>query len=205
VAAARGAEVAGLDASEALIAIARARTPAGDFRIGDMFALPFDDDSLVVVTSFNGIWKGCEAALIEARRVARPGGLVGFTFWGRPKRMGLLPFFAALLELSPADHINATINQGETGRPGVAEQMLADAGLEFASRGNAQVVNEVPDLDLAVRALASGGPSWPALQNVGYERFAGAVHEALRPLYVEGLGVRIVSKFGWILGVKPGG
>lgn len=205
VAAARGAEVAGLDASEALIAIARARTPAADFRVGDMFALPFDDDGFDVVTSFNGIWKGCEAALIEARRVARPGGVVGLTFWGRPKRMGLLPYFATLLELSPADHIEATMNQGDTGRPGVAEQMLADAGLEFAGRGNAQVVNELPDLDLAVRALASGGPAWPALQNVGYERFAEAIREAVRPLYVEGLGVRIVSEFGWILGVKPGG
>jgi len=62
VAAGRGAKVSGLDASEALIAIARARAPAADFRIGDMFALPFDDDSFDVATSFNGIWKGCEEA-----------------------------------------------------------------------------------------------------------------------------------------------
>jgi hypothetical protein len=27
--------------------------------------------------------------------------------------------------------------------------------------------------------------------------------EALRPLYVEGLGVRIVSEFGWIIGKVP--
>ena len=72
VAAGRGAEVCGLDASEALIAIARARTPAGDFRVGDMFALPFEDDRFDVATSFNGIWKGCEDALVEARRVVRP-------------------------------------------------------------------------------------------------------------------------------------
>lgn len=72
VAAGRGAEVCGLDASEALIAIARARTPAGDFRVGDMFALPFEDDRFDVATSFNWIWKGCEDALVEARRVVRP-------------------------------------------------------------------------------------------------------------------------------------
>ena len=203
VAAGRGAEVSGLDASEALIAIARARTPAGDFRVGDMFALPFEDDRFDVATSFNGIWKGCEAALMEARRVVRPGGLVGFTFWGSPKRLGLLPYFATLVELSPADHIDATISQGDTGRPGVAEQMLADAGLQFASRGTVQVVSELPDLDLAVRAFAAAGPSWPALQHVGYDHFADALREALRPLYVEGLGVRIVSEFGWIIGKVP--
>ncbi len=204
VAAGRGAMVAGLDASEALIAIARARTPDADFRVGDMFDLPFEDGQFDVATSFNGIWQGCEDALREARRVVRPGGLVGFTFWGSPKRLGLLAYFAALLELSPPGHVDATLNQGGTGRPGVAEQMLAAAGLEFAGRGTAQVVNEWPDLDLAVRAAASAGPSWPALQEVGYERFAVAVREAIRPLYTEGLGVRITSEFGWIIGRVPG-
>ena len=168
-----------------------------------MFALPFGDDCFDVATSFNGIWKGCEDALAEARRVVRPGGLAGFSFWGSPRRLGLLPFFATLLELSPPGHVDATLNQGDTGRPGVAEQMLADAGLEFAGRGTAQVVNEWPDLDLAARALASAGPSWPALQAAGYDRFAEAIRQAIRPLYTEGLGVRIVSEFGWIIGRVP--
>jgi SAM-dependent methyltransferase len=203
VAAGRGAKVSGLDASEALVAIARARTPAGDFRVGDMFALPFDDDSFDVATSFNGIWKGCESALMEACRVVRPGGLVGFTFWGAPKRLGLMPYFATVVELSPTDHVSATMNQGDTGRPGVAEQMLKDAGLEFADRGRAQVISELPDLDLTVRALAAAGPSWPAIQNVGYDRFTEALRQALLPLYVEGIGVRIVSEFGWIIGTVP--
>ncbi len=203
VAADRGATVAGLDAAEALIAIARARAPSADFRVGDMFALPFEDDYFDVATSFNGIWQGCEDALREACRVVRPGGLVGFSFWGSPRRLGLLPFFATLMELSPDSHVEATLNQGGTGRPGVAEQMLADAGLEFIDRGAAQVVNEWPDLDLAVRALASSGPSWPALQAVGYDRFAVVLREAIQPLCTEGIGVRIASEFGWIMGRVP--
>ncbi len=61
----RGASVAGVDASEPLISIARQRTPEGDFRVGDMFALPFADGSFEIATTFNGIWKGCEGALTE--------------------------------------------------------------------------------------------------------------------------------------------
>ncbi len=81
--------------------------------------------------------------------------------------------------------------------------MLAGTGLEFVDRGTAEVVNEWPNLDLAARALASSGPSWPALQAVGYDRLAEAISEAFRPLYTEGLGVRITSEFGWILGRVP--
>jgi SAM-dependent methyltransferase len=203
VAAERGAQVCGVDASEALIAVARARVPAGDFRVGDMFELPFADGDFDVATSFNGIWKGCEEALREARRVVRPGGQVGFSFWGSPRRLGLLPYFAALLELSPADHVDATLGQGDTGRPGVAERMLGETGLQLVDRGTAQVINEWPDLDLTVRALAAAGPSWPALHHVGYDRFAEVMREAMRPLYTEGLGVRLVSELGWIVGQVP--
>jgi SAM-dependent methyltransferase len=204
VAARRGAQVSGIDASAELIAIARARTPTGDFQVGDMFALPFEDDSFDVATSFNGIFTGCEDALVQARRVVRPSGLVGLTFWGAPKRMGLMPYFITLAELSPPDHVTAFGSQGNTGRPGVAERMLNDAGLEFGSRGSVQVVIELPDLELTIRALAAAGPSWPAIQNAGYDRFAEALRERLRPLYAEGIGVRIISEFGWIIGRVPG-
>src|SRR5262249_19531548 len=37
----RGARVAGIDAAEALIAVARSRVPAAEFHVGDMEELPF--------------------------------------------------------------------------------------------------------------------------------------------------------------------
>ena len=43
VAAGRGAQVSGLDAPQALTSIARARTPEADFRVGDLFELPFGE------------------------------------------------------------------------------------------------------------------------------------------------------------------
>jgi hypothetical protein len=38
---------------------------------------------------------------------------------------------------------------------------------------------------------------------VGQDRFAEAMREALRPLCADGLGMRIVSEFGWIIGQVP--
>src|ERR1017187_552303 len=45
LAAKRGATVAGIDAADGLLVIARECTPGGDFRSGDMEELPFADAS----------------------------------------------------------------------------------------------------------------------------------------------------------------
>lgn len=197
-ASARGAAVTGLDASQALVDIAQARTPAGDFRVGDMFALPFPDASFDVATSFNGIWKGCEGALDEARRVLTPTGTLGLTFWSRPSHLGLLPYFLKVIELSPPSHGEASLQQGDTGRAGVMEEMLSAAGFRPRRAGTVTVVNEWPDLDIAVRALAAAGPSVPAIDAVGFDTFREALREAIEPLHQDGLGVRISSELGWI-------
>ena len=129
LAADRGAAVAGLDASAALLEVARARTTDADLRVGDMNALPWGDGAFDVVTSFNSIWVGCEQAAAEAARVLKPGGTFGMTFWGPPKRLGLLPYFITVAQNSPPSHTQATLDQGQTGRPGVAEALLESAEL----------------------------------------------------------------------------
>jgi SAM-dependent methyltransferase len=197
LAAERQAKVSGLDAAEALVAIARTRTPSGDFRVGDMFELPFADDSFDVATSFNGIWKGCEGALREARRVLVPNGRLGLSFWGSFDRMGLMPYFLKVIELSPPEHGTANVEHGDTGS--VVEDMLAATGFTLVERGAVDVVNEWPDVATAIRALAAAGPSVPAIHSVGYEGFCEALHEVISPLCDRAIGVRIVSEFGWIV------
>lgn len=67
LAAARGATVAGIDASARLVAVAADRTPAADVRVGDMHALPWADGSFDGVTSFRGIWALARWARLVAR------------------------------------------------------------------------------------------------------------------------------------------
>jgi SAM-dependent methyltransferase len=68
LAAARGAQVSGIDAAEALLAVARERTPKGAFHIGDLEALPFDDATFDVST--RAIETASETAVSEAHRQA---------------------------------------------------------------------------------------------------------------------------------------
>ena len=192
----RGASVAGLDASDSLIDIARARTPDGDFRVGDMNALPFADDSFDIVTSFNGIWKGCEPALDEVHRVLRPSGRFGMTFWGAHERMGLLPYFVKIIELSPPSHQEATVDIGGTHL--VAEDMLRSTQFQIVEHGTVEVVSEWPDVATAVRALAAAGPAIPAIEAVGYDDFCAELHEVIAPMAHATTGVRVSSELGWI-------
>jgi ubiquinone/menaquinone biosynthesis C-methylase UbiE len=192
----RGAAVSGIDAAEGLVTIARARTPKGDFRVGDMFALPFPHASFDAATSFNGIWKGCEAALLEARRVLASGGRLGLTFWGRFEHLGLMPYFLKVIELSEASHAAANMEHGDT--QNVIEDMLTATGFERLERGTVTVVNEWPDIEIAVRALVSAGPSVPAIRAVGLDHFCDALRSVIEPMHVPGVGIRITSEFDWI-------
>lgn len=52
MAAERGGVVTGIDAASGLIAIAKQRTPQGDFRVGEMEMLPYDNGGFDIVTGF---------------------------------------------------------------------------------------------------------------------------------------------------------
>ena len=203
MAADRGADVAGLDAASALVAIAKARTPDADLRIGDMNELPWQDDTFDVVTSFNALWAGCERAVAEAARVLKPGGTLGMTFWGSPKRMGLLPYFATIAANSPESHLEATLGQADTGRPGVAEALIESSGLRVIDRGTVNVTNEFADLELFTRAAVAAGPSVPAIEQMGEESFRNALTDAYADSLEPGIGLRITSEFGWVAATKP--
>jgi SAM-dependent methyltransferase len=72
MAADRGASVAGIDAAEGLNEIAAERTPEGEFRVGDLEELPWQEDSFEVVTGFSSFQFADDKvrALSEAGRVS---------------------------------------------------------------------------------------------------------------------------------------
>jgi len=98
-AAARGADVIGVDFARSMVSEARRRYPNVTFKEGDAEELPFPDASFDAVTMSFGLMHlgGPERAIAEAQRVLRRGGRFGFTVWASPEQArGFAIVFAAI-------------------------------------------------------------------------------------------------------------
>ena len=124
----------GIDASAELIELARRRVPEADLRVGDMEALPFEDDSFHLVTGLTSFFFAADmvAALREAGRVARPGAPVVIQVWGPPERNELEPMKEVMRRFMPPRPPDAP-PQPELWRPGVVETIAEAAGLTSRS------------------------------------------------------------------------
>jgi demethylmenaquinone methyltransferase/2-methoxy-6-polyprenyl-1,4-benzoquinol methylase len=91
----RGAEVIGLDFSEAMLEIARRKAPEISFEQGNALALPYGDAEFDAVTVGFGArnFSDLDAGLREMARVAKPGGRVVVLEITDPQRPPLSWFF----------------------------------------------------------------------------------------------------------------
>lgn len=200
---AAGATTAGIDAAASLVEIARDRNPGSDLRLGSMFDLPWGDAEFDVVMSINGVWGGCEAALVEAHRVLRPGGLLGISFWGTGTPNDLRGCFKAFARHAPQQHFGSMKRLNNIAAPGNAERMLVESGFEVLERGTRVSVIEWPDAELAWRGLSSTGPAVPALQHSGPEIVKQAVLEAIEHCRDDRGAYRFQNDHHFVIARKP--
>ena len=176
LAADHGALVFGLDASAPLLEVARDRTPGADLRTGEIQALPYDDASFDVVTSFNAIQYAADpaAAVWQLARVSRPGGQVAIGVWGDPGRCQTEALFARLRSLAPPPP--GTAAPLAVSDPGMVENLLEKAGLTIVGGGEAPVSFGYADHDQAWTAHISAGPLQKVIDIAGLD----AVRQVMR-------------------------
>ncbi len=196
----RGALVAGLDAAEASLEIARERTPEGDFRVGEMEDLPWPDDSFDVATGFNAFQYAADPvnALRQAKRVAKPGGRVAVVVWGRAEDCETAATIAAIGKLLPPPPAGAP-GPFALGAPGRVEALLEEAELMPVSSGEADCAFEFCDLETAVRGHMSAGVTVTAAQRVGEAAVQRAIAESMAESRTGDGGYRQRNRFRYVI------
>ncbi len=178
----RDAEVFGLDASEALVDIARERVPEAEVRIGDLQFLPYEADRFDLVTGFNAFQFAVDfgMAVGEAARVAKPGAQVVIQVWGEAARCDLSAMLRSVGPLLPGP-----LPTGPGGRalsdPGVLETIATEAGLTPETTGDIASVFEYPNQEEMVRTMLSAGMVELAARTSGEEVVRAAIAESLAP------------------------
>jgi SAM-dependent methyltransferase len=176
-AAGRGAHVAGIDITPALLDIARAHVPGADLRLGDLQRLPWPDDAFDVVTGFNTFFyaEDLGEALREAHRVARPGGRLALTAFGRPEHGDFTPVMELIGAALPAFAV-----EEEAAPP--LERFVADAGFTVELADYRRVTERYADMDELVRGYLAIGPLRPAVHALGEGEVAAFMRTAFAPL-----------------------
>lgn len=180
MAAARGAHVSGIDASDAMIAVARQNTPGGDFQVGDLEALPFKDAAFDVVTGFNAFQYAANpaVALREAGRVTRAGGWIVVTTWGPPDSAPATAMVRALAPVLPPPLPGAP-GPFALSDEATLRAFVANAGLKPDEVFDVDCQWTYPDEATAIRAFNSAGVTTRAIEHSGEAAVTEANRSAL--------------------------
>lgn len=196
----RGAQVSGLDATEPLLDIARQRVPNGEFRVGEMEALPYGDKQFDLVTGVNAFQYAANRvnAVKEAVRVARADAPVVIAVWGRAEDCQAGAYLAALGALLPPP---------PPGAPG-PWALSQDGALEALASQADLTPTEVVDVDCpwvyrdeatALRGLLSAGPAMRAIRHAGEPAAREAVLKAIAPFKTASGGYEMQNKFRYLI------
>jgi SAM-dependent methyltransferase len=186
LAAERGAKVSGVDAAESLLAIAQSRVPDGEFHVADLEELPFPDKTFDVVTGFNSFQYAAnpDTALVQARRVAKSGGVVVIVTWGKPEGMQFATLIGALKTLVPPPPPE-TPGPFALSDEHALREFAAKAGLEPKEVVDVDSPFHYVNLSTALRGLTSSGNAIRATElssdNAVREAYTASLAEFRQP------------------------
>jgi SAM-dependent methyltransferase len=190
----------GIDAAEALVELARKRVPQADIRIGDMEALPYDDDTFDLVTGFNSFFFANDivAALREARRVARPGAVVVIQVWGPQERRDLEAMMAIAHPYLPPRPADAP-PEPDYWKAGVLEGIAESAGLAPEQAFDLTWAYEYPDEETLGRALMAPAGIATLVGPEQEDEVREAIVEGLEPYRTPEGSYRLENEFHFLI------
>lgn len=177
-----GAQVIGVDAAPGLLEIARRRNPGNNFMEEDLEALPFAADSFHVVTGFNSFqYAGnFENALVEAKRVLKPGGRLVLAIWDKPGLSDAAEVLKAIGTLLPPPP-PGTPGPFALSEDGKIEGILAANGLKLLYKASVACPFVYASLENGIKSFMGTGPAAAAMNSNSKQTVQYTVSAALQP------------------------
>lgn len=199
-----GATACGLDASAALLEIARERVPEADLCQGDLQHLPYVDDSFDAVCGFNTFFYADDmvAALREAGRVAKPGAPVVIQVFGRPEAFDLRHMKDVLARFAPPPP--GRLDARTLWEPGVLEALATEAGLAPERAFDLQWAYEYADEAELTRAMMSAGGFGAIVGAESQDAARDAIVEALTVCRTPECGYRLENEWHYLIARAAG-
>ena len=174
--------VAGVDVNDGMLAVARRKAPAVDWRQGRAEALPFASDNFDAVVSQFGLMFFADrpAALREMLRVLRPGGRLAVAVWDALDQSPGYAAMAALLQRlfgeEVADALRAPFALGD---PQLLRSLFVEAGIPQVHVVTQEGTARFPSLQSWVYTDIKG---WTLADVLDDAQFALLLREAEREL-----------------------
>jgi SAM-dependent methyltransferase len=177
-----GGAVTGLDRNEGMLAVARRKAPAIDWRLGRAEALDLADAAMDAVVSQFGLmfFEDRRAALREMWRVVRPGGRIAVAVWAGLDRTPGYAAMAALLQRlfgeRAAEALRAPFALGD---PEALRAVFARAGIPGIELRTWDGMARFPSIESWVHTDVKGWTLADLIDDAQYGRLLRAAREEL--------------------------
>lgn len=191
LAAERGVQVSGLDAAKGLVLIARERVPAGDFRVGDIEHLPYEDNTFDAVFAANCVQFAADpvATLREFARVCVPGGRIVVGLFGSPNEVEFRVIIDAVRYALPGPPPGD--GPFALSRPGQLESLFEEAALTALKSNEVDCPFHYQNSELFWRAVSSAGPMQDAIRVIGKDNLRSTILKAAKPFILDDGSIKI--------------
>ena len=199
-------QVSGIDLNPAMIEVARERTSAIDWRVGDVSDLPYEDCSFDAVLCQSALFFFPDPvrALSEMARVLRPGGVVVLqTYAGLDEQPAYGPFVHAVVRHAGDDAQTLLGTYWSKGDFTELRWLMSTAGLEPTNADSMLGQVRFPSLDAFVHTEIQATPLAAQIDEQTYLAVAQETRTALHAYQQADGTVRLPIRASFIAARKP--
>ena len=189
-------EVTGIDATPEFIDEAKKRLPEGQFIVGEMEELPFEEESFDVVCGFNSFQYAANAenALKESKRVLKKSGKIVAMIWGNKEDCEAATYLKAVGNLlpPPPPGSGGPFALSENNR---LEKIFGNIGFRNINSNDIPALWDYENIETAMKGLMSAGPVAKAIEHNDFDKVYDALLQAIQPYIKDDRHVVYQNKF----------